>query len=405
MKKAIRILVVAAMLAVVGSVFAVTRTNGVTAGQVGQIGNTPRCNAESIKPRGKAYEVKNNVATVEFKVTGVDGCRVEISNMSFYAPSMDGRPYDKQVKYKVTTKKLGKGTHKMSVALPAKSDKKKGCFYQVDLTYGTYVHTPVIAYGHDKVDCGEPKPQVSCVGLSKNPISRTAVRFTAEADPKNGAKIKKYIFTVTDAKTGVLVHSQPVPSSKQKESYTYRNTNPGSYRMTVKVVSSIGEHTSSACSKPFKIDAPEPGKIEVCELATKKIIQIKETQFDPAKHSKDPAACIPAPEKIFVCELATKNVIKIDESTFDPAKHSKDLNDCVTQPGEIVVCELATKNVIKITEDTFDPAKHDKDTTKCEKPTVPTKLPNTGAGAVAVLFAGVTSLSGFAHWAFSRRSL
>ncbi len=42
------------------------------------------------------------------------------------------------------------------------------------------------------------------------------------------------------------------------------------------------------------------------------------------------------PSKIKVCELSTKKVITINESDFNSAKHSKDLSKCNEQPAELV---------------------------------------------------------------------
>ncbi len=81
-------------------------------------------------------------------------------------------------------------------------------------------------------------------------------------------------------------------------------------------------------------ETPEVKNIQVCELATKKIITIKENQFDASKHSKNLNDCKEVvPGKIQVCELATKKVITINENDFDSAKHSKDLNDCAEVLG------------------------------------------------------------------------
>ena len=141
--------------------------------------------------------------------------------------------------------------------------------------------------------------------------------------------------------------------------------------------------------------------IKVCELATKKIITIKENQFDATKHSMNPDDCKTTEVKdIKVCELATKKVITIKENQFDASKHSKNLNDCKTTevPGKIKVCELSTKNVIEINKDQFDASKHSEDLNKCvETPVTPEVLPNTGTGSILGLFAAVTVAGAIAH--------
>jgi len=115
------------------------------------------------------------------------------------------------------------------------------------------------------------------------------------------------------------------------------------------------QDTADVIVKSSKPCAPVVKDIQVCELATKKIISIKETAFDAKKHSKNLADC-KVPNKIDVCELATKTIIKINESDFDASKHSKTLSDCdvppVTPPTTPPVEELPhtgmTENIVAV---------------------------------------------------------
>lgn len=84
-----------------------------------------------------------------------------------------------------------------------------------------------------------------------------------------------------------------------------------------------------------KVDCPTPPEvknIQVCNLADKTIITIREDQFDASKHSRDLSKCdkVVTPGKIQVCDLTTKKVVTINENEFNAAKHSKDLNKCAT---------------------------------------------------------------------------
>ena len=131
--------------------------------------------------------------------------------------------------------------------------------------------------------------------------------------------------------------------------------------------------------------------------------QMRLVQFN-AKVECEPTV---VPKDIQVCKLDTKTLITIKENEFDATKHSKDLAACVV-PGKINVCELSTKKVITIDENKFDAAKHSKDLTKCDATTVvtpplPETLPNTGAGAVASLFAATSAVGAAAHHLISRR--
>lgn len=131
------------------------------------------------------------------------------------------------------------------------------------------------------------------------------------------------------------------------------------------------------CGNPVKatpVPQPAPEKeIQVCELATKKVITIKEKDFDQTRHSKNLKDCEsvkPVEKKISVCELATKKIIQIKESEFDSSKHSRDMKDCESvKPVEkqIKVCDLTTNTLITIKEDEFDSKKHTKDLTQCEQ--------------------------------------
>lgn len=111
---------------------------------------------------------------------------------------------------------------------------------------------------------------------------------------------------------------------------------------------------------------PQPAMIQVCELATKKIISIKETDFNAQLHSKNLADC--QEKQIQVCELATKKIIMIKESQYNAQLHSKNLQDC--QVKQLQVCELSSGSIITINENQYDSSKHSKNLEDCQKLTV-----------------------------------
>ncbi len=147
-------------------------------------------------------------------------------------------------------------------------------------------------------------------------------------------------------------------------------------------------------------------KITVCELATKKIVQINESDFNTTKYSKDLDDCKEV-KKITVCELATKKIVTINESDYNTTKYSKNLDDCKA-PGEIVVCELATKKTVTIKETAFDSTKYSKNLDDCKvtPPVTPPELPQTGItdSIVAVLGLGAL-IASVAYYVASRRAL
>ncbi|MNH49911.1 hypothetical protein D3C87_1250900 [compost metagenome] len=117
------------------------------------------------------------------------------------------------------------------------------------------------------------------------------------------------------------------------------------------------------------------------------------------------------PKDIKVCDLASKKIITIREDQFDAKKHSKNLKDCEVQPGKITVCELASKKIITIDENKFDASKHSKNLKDCETtpvtpPTTPPELPKTGAddGVAAALALGALVASA-SYYIASRRLL
>jgi uncharacterized repeat protein (TIGR01451 family)/LPXTG-motif cell wall-anchored protein len=143
-------------------------------------------------------------------------------------------------------------------------------------------------------------------------------------------------------------------------------------------------------------------EITVCELATKKIVTIKASQFDAKKYSKDLKDC-ETPSKIVVCELATKKIVTINASEFDAKKYSKNLDDCKTIE-KITVCEIATKTIVTIDASAFNTDKYTKDLSKCA--TTPPELPKTGPteNIVAVLGLGAL-IASIGYYIASRRAL
>lgn len=189
--------------------------------------------------------------------------------------------------------------------------------------------------------CGNPisavptppkeNPKFECVRLTAEKITRTKVRFTAEATASGGATIEKYEFGFGDG-FGITV---------SEKTYTYEYKKTGTFNTNVvvhvRVDGKIKEVTSPACEKTITI-ADE--KIRVCELATKSIITINKSEFDATKHSMNLDDCKevpPTPANIQVCELATKNVITIKDNEFDSTKHSRDLDDCEEVPQVLAV--------------------------------------------------------------------
>lgn len=327
------LLTIAAVTAITIIGLTIFAGNKAEAAEPGQVGSAPRCTVDTGKPRTESFDIRGENAKVEFKVTGSDNCKVQVSVNSFYSPSLSGQPWSEQILFQRETKVFTKGTHTMSGKLPTKSTPAKGCFYQIDLTYGIHNVLPVLAGKRDKIeDCGK-KPAASCEALTVTKLSRTIFRFTAKADTQDGAKINTYDFTVT--KDGKTVDSKVIRTDAKSTQVIYGQNTTGAYKVAVAVKTTEGEKTAAACKQQFTVTALPPEKIEVCEIATKKIVEINKSAMSD--------------------------------------KYTTDLTKC---------------NVPPVTTST---------------PQTPTALPNTGAGAVAAIFSGVTSLAGIGHYFFTRR--
>ncbi len=192
-------------------------------------------------------------------------------------------------------------------------------------------------------DCGnpltgtptQPKPSLVCESLKASaPINRTTFRFTATATAKDGAAVTGYTFDFGDGTTK--------QQTEATISHTY--TTPGTYTVAVTIHSTIGDVKDAKCKVTVTVDKPPVKDIKVCDLATKKYpVTIKEDQFNPEKHSKNPKDCEATPPvvtTITVCDLAIKKYpVTIKESEFDATKHSTNPDDCketpVTPPQEL----------------------------------------------------------------------
>lgn len=281
----------------------------VQAAEPGKVPGAPRCTVVADGARSSAFSIKNGIATVGFKVTGSNDCKVKLSTAAFYAQAMDGRPYNKQILYQRNTKIFTPGHYTMTVAVPQKSNEAQGCFYQLDLTYGVHNVTPVLAYGHGAVDCSvppAPNPIATCDALTVNPVSRTSFTFTAKASTKNGAKINGYTYTVS--KDGNVVATKTIQTSATTSSYSYSQAAPGTYTVAVTVASSAGQIKNANCQATFTVQAL-PNKVQVCDASTGTIIWVDEKD----KGNYQPVTSDEC-SKVTVCDEKSGTMITVKKS-------------------------------------------------------------------------------------------
>ena len=254
-------------------------------------------------------------------------------------------------------------------------------------------------------DC-KPEPKFICKALGITQVDRTNFRFSTSYTAEN-AKFKSVTYVIKNA-AGQTVDTK----TSTNTTLNYTQATVGKYTVQASVTFTVDGKdktvTSENCKGSFEVKK-EDKNITVCELATKKIVTIKESQFDSSKYSKNLDDCKEKPPvKIEVCDLTTKKIVTINEKDFDSSKYSKNLKDCESvPPAKIKVCDLTTKQVVTIDEKNFDESKYSKDLSKCaETPVTPPELPKTGIGENIVAVVGLGALiASAAYYIASRRAL
>ena len=253
-------LVFTALALVVQSLAVFSPPEAANASTPGQVGSAPRCTVDAVGPRESAYSItpKNDgssMASVSYDVKGAKNCKVQISSNSFYAPTMDGRPYEKQTLYDRSTRILDTpGRYNINVTLPAKSNEAKGCFYQVDLTYGTNNIQPVLAYGHGRLAC-ETAVVASASCTSLNTIKVNANKFTLRATAStSNAKVNKFVFDITKP-NGQQV-DKTVATDAKTATLDFDATAPGTYSVKATVHTTVGNDSGPLCKGSFVVDGP-----------------------------------------------------------------------------------------------------------------------------------------------------
>jgi len=381
----------------IGAVFVAAITIGaskVNASTPGQVGSAARCTVTAVGARGSAFHPSGSTTSVKFRVTGTSGCKVRLSTISFYAPSINGRPFSKQILFQRVTKIFTRGTYSMTVGIPTKSTPAKGCFYQVDLTYGIHNHTPLLAYGHGRIaQCGQtqPTPQLTCQSLTFGVVADTAntYRFTATATASN-TTITEYVFSFGDGKT------QTVNTSAETAQVTHTYAQAGhTFTATVAVSSgNIANITSANCQ--VTVTTPETPKTPalVCENLTFGAVANKANTYTFTAHAN--ASNTTITNYVFSFSdnesttVTTANTTAQSTHTF-PAD-SQNRSATVT---------VNSQDVKDVTSDTCKVSIPNK-----QKPAVlgkTTELPNTGAGDIVSFFAATSVAGAFLHRYLLRR--
>ncbi len=125
----------------------------------------------------------------------------------------------------------------------------------------------------------------------------------------------------------------------------------GSYYPSFIGTTSSGEQfvISKACANISMKTRPKKDKqIKVCDLKSRQIVTIRESEFNSSKYSKDRTDCEEKP--IEVCDIGEQKMVTIDERDFDSRKYSKNPADCQPKPTPVATCSSLTVTKISRTE-------------------------------------------------------
>ena len=182
-------------------------------------------------------------------------------------------------------------------------------------------------------DCGNPvwgtpttppaKPALTCDALQVLKIEDNTYKFVVNATAKNGASITSYTYNFGDGTT------KTINSSTIEHTYTKY----GNFKVTVIVNGKENgevKKQSPNCEKTIVIE-PET-KLQVCDLKTKKYVEIKKSEFDKSKYSTNPNDCKEAPAKITICVIDKKELREIKKEEYNESKYTTDLSKCKEVP-------------------------------------------------------------------------
>jgi len=113
----------------------------------------------------------------------------------------------------------------------------------------------------------KPKPSAECKNLAIDKINRTTYKFSANAEVKNGAKVKSYTFTVK-RKGEVLVNK-----TQNSPNYTFNAPTAGNYQVKLTVNTTEGPRSGGNCEKVLTV--PTKPDVECTGLAVKALSRTK----------------------------------------------------------------------------------------------------------------------------------
>lgn len=159
-----------------------------------------------------------------------------------------------------------------------------------------------------------PKPVATCRSLTIAKISRTKFTMSASGSVKNGAAITGYSYTVKNNK-GSTVFSKTIKTNAVKNATSVTLPADGTYVANVAIATTTGIKAGGNCRKNINVTPPPAKNIKVCDLHAKKMVTIKETDFNSKKYSKNVKDC-DTPLPVYVCQSLSIKQISRDSFKF-----------------------------------------------------------------------------------------
>ena len=266
----------------------------------------------------------------------------------------------------------------------------------------------------------KPQPPVAsyqCSALVASKIDTdNTYRFDIGYSAKN-ANFQSVTYVVKDEAGKVIAEIKGAPKDA-----TYKFAQSGKFTVEAVLTFNVNgeaKTTTDNCKQTIEIPAPKPNKVEVCDLTTKKIVTVDQTEVSSKKdkYSTNLEDCKKVVKTVEVCDLTTKKIVTVDQTEVSSKKdkYSTNLEDCKKVVKTVEVCDLTTKKIVAVDENEAknNTAKYSEDMAKCnetpatpEVPTAPSpteglpvSLPTTGPETAALSIAGlgiVTLIIGYA---------
>lgn len=238
-----------------------------------------------------------------------------------------------------------------------------------------------------KIEKETPQVKFACTGLDVDQKSQTQFVFTAHAMVQN-TTVKSFVFAAKDS-NGSTIDSQTVETNDTSASYVFEQSKPGSYTVSAVVNTADGSTSPADCKKTVTVKEKPVTPVYSCKSLT----------VTPGDGRSITA----------VVEYVAEGGAKLTSITYDFGdgntllSGNTTVNHTYAKDGSYVVTASLAFNVNEVIKTVRCTASVSITTPVTPTPPAPTPLPDTGPGAIAGLFTGVSALGAAGHYIVSRR--